>query len=224
MWFDELDPNDRWTPAIEHLRRDKTLAKIIGRVGPCTLTPVAPKDCYIKLVQSILSQQVSTAAAASMYRKLAANFPRKRPTPENVVEFLTTANEEHIRACGLSRQRRAYVLDLSRRFASGEIKSRDFKTRTDEELIAELTAIKGIGRWTVEMLLIFALNRPDVWPVDDLGIQESVFRHWPRRFAERPKPKQIHDFADKWSPWRSVASWYLWRGLKPVESTKRVGN
>jgi DNA-3-methyladenine glycosylase II len=74
------------------------------------------------------------------------------------------------------------------------------------------------------MLLIFALNRPDVWPVDDLGIQESVFRHWPRKFAERPKGKLIQDFADKWRPWRSVASWYLWRGLKPVGTVKRVGD
>jgi DNA-3-methyladenine glycosylase II len=224
MWFDDLDPNDRWTPAITHLRKDRTLAKIIERVGPCTLTPVAPKDCFIKLVQSILSQQVSTAAAASMYRKLSSQFPRKRPTPERLVEFLSSADEETIRSCGLSRQKRAYILDLSSRFASGEIKSRDFATRTDEELVAELTPIKGIGRWTVEMLLIFALNRPDVWPVDDLGIQESVFRHWPRKFKERPKGKEIRDFAEKWKPWRSVASWYLWRGLKPVGTVKRVGD
>lgn len=224
MWFDDLDPNDRWAPAITHLRKDKTLAKIIERVGPCTLTPVPAKDCFIKLVQSILSQQVSTAAAASMYRKLAAQFPRKRPTPERLVQFLDTSDEETIRSCGLSRQKRAYIHDLASRFASGEIKSKDFATKSDDELVAELTPIKGIGRWTVEMLLIFALNRPDVWPVDDLGIQESVFRHWPRKFEERPKGKQIRDFADKWRPWRSVASWYLWRGLKPVGTVKRVGD
>lgn len=219
MWFEDLDPNDRWTPAIEHLRKDKTLAKIIARVGPCTLVPVAPRDCFIKLVQSILSQQVSTAAAASMYRKLASNFPRKRPTPEKLVEFLNTASEDQIRGCGLSRQKRSYIHDLSTRFARGEIKSKDFATRTDDELVAELTPIKGIGRWTVEMLLIFALNRPDVWPVDDMGIQEAVHRNWPRRFSERPKPRMIVNFADRWKPWRSVASWYLWRSLAPVKPT-----
>lgn len=215
MWFDDLDPNAAWTPAIQHLLKDKTLAKIVARVGPCTLTPVPVKDCFIKLVQSILSQQVSTAAAASMYRKLSSHFPRKRPTPEALVSFLTNSDEETIRSCGLSRQKRAYVFDLASRFASGEIKPKHFVTKTDDELVAELTAIKGIGRWTVEMLLIFALGRQDVWPVDDLGIQESVFRHWPRKFKVRPRPKEIRDFADKWKPWRTAASWYLWRGLKP---------
>lgn len=224
MWFDDLDPNDRWTPAITHLRKDKTLAKIIARVGPCTLSPVAPKDCFIKLVQSILSQQVSTAAAASMYRKLSANFPRNRPTPESLVTFLDTADEEKVRGCGLSRQKRAYIHDLATRFANGSIKSKDFIAKSDEQLIEELTEIKGIGQWTVEMLLIFALNRPDVWPVDDLGIQESVFRHWPKKFETRPKGKLIKDFASKWRPWRSVASWYLWRGLKPEGTVKRVGD
>jgi DNA-3-methyladenine glycosylase II len=208
MWFPNAADDDRWADAIVHLRRDRVMRGIVDAVGPCTLRP--KRNAYLKLVQSILSQQVSVKAAAAMFVKLKSKMPAKRVTPANVVAFLSTADEESIRSCGLSRQKRAYVMDLSQRFASGEIRPARFGKMTDDEIVAELTPIKGIGRWTVEMLLIFGLNRPDVWPVDDLGIQEAVRHFW--KLPERPKPKQILDFADAWRPWRSVASWYLWRG------------
>lgn len=207
MWFDSA-PADRWTPAIDHLRRDKTLAKIIARVGPCTLRP--KRNYYVKLVQSILSQQVSVKAAEAMYRKLDAAVGGV--SPESVGRFLRTADDASIKSCGVSRQKRNYLIDLSEKWIDGSVPHRRFSTMNDAELIESLTSIKGIGRWTAEMLLIFALNRPDVWPVDDLGIRESVCRHWPRRFKERPTAKDLLDFADAWRPWRSVASWYLWRG------------
>lgn len=213
MWFKDVPPDDRWHAAIVHLSKDNTLAKIIARVGPCTLTPKLTRDHYVRLVQAILSQQVSTKAAASMYRKLCAQFPRKRPTPDAVVKFLTTADDELIRSCGLSRQKRAYIHDLAERFASKQIDPKKFAKMDDELLIEHLTEVKGIGKWTVEMLLIFSLNRPDVWPVDDLAIRESIYKHWPRKFTERPTPKLVANFGDKWRPWRTVASWYLWRGL-----------
>ena len=97
MWFKDVPLDDRWHDAVAHLSKDKTLAKIIARVGPCTLTPKLARDHYVRLVQAILSQQVSTKAASSMYRKLCAQFPRKRPTPDAVVKFLTTADDELIR-------------------------------------------------------------------------------------------------------------------------------
>jgi DNA-3-methyladenine glycosylase II len=215
MWFPTVTPDDRWDAAIEHLSRDRTMARIIERVGPCMLRPTPDRDHYVRLVQSILSQQVSVKAARALYAKLAAQFPRKRPTPKAMVTFLTTSPEELIRSCGLSRQKRSYVLDLATRFADGSILPRRFAAMSDDELVEHLTVVKGIGRWTVEMLMIFALNRPDVWPVDDLAIRESVYRHWPRQFKERPTARELRSWADKWRPWRTVASWYLWRGLQP---------
>jgi DNA-3-methyladenine glycosylase II len=203
--------NPRWDEAIAHLRRDKVLRKVINSVGGCTLRP--RRNYFIKLVQSILSQQVSVKAAASMYLKLSKQFPRRHVTPAGLVAFLTSGDEELIRSCGLSRQKRGYLLDLSQRFASGQIQTR-FSGMTDEEVVQQLIPIKGIGRWTVEMLLIFALNRTDVWPVDDLGLQEGLRIHF--KLPTRPKPKEILTFGDKWKPYRSIATWYLWRAPRPA--------
>jgi DNA-3-methyladenine glycosylase II len=207
MWFDNTTSADRWYDAIRHLRRDPILRRIMKRVGPCTLSP--RKDVFVALVQSILSQQVSVAAADSMYRKLKAKMPRKSVTPKNVLAFLTTSDDETVRSCGLSRQKRGYVQDVSQKFADGTIKPRSFHAMTDEAMIEHLTQVKGIGRWTVEMLLIFVFNRPDVWPVDDLGIQERYRQNF--GLEHRPKPKELAPLGDKWKPWRTVASWYLWK-------------
>ena len=206
MWFD-TEPSDRWNDAIAHLRRDPILAAAIKRVGPCTLRP--KRNYFVRLVQSILSQQVSVKAAAAMYLKLSKQFPRKRVTPEGLHNFLTTADEELIRSCGLSRQKRGYLTDLSRRFADGEIETKKFSKLSDDEIVAELTKIKGIGRWTTEMLLMFSLCRPDVWPVDDLGLQEAVRILYNR--PTRPTAKELQPLGDPWRPYRSIAAWYLWR-------------
>ena len=126
-----------------------------------------------------------------------------------MARFLREGDEETVRSCGLSRQKRSYILDLAERFHAKQIPSRRFSRMSDDQIIESLTQIKGIGRWTVEMLLIFGLNRTDVWPVDDLGLQEGVRRAF--KMAERPKAKEIVHFADAWRPYRSVATWYLWR-------------
>ncbi|HEY0010271.1 MAG TPA: DNA-3-methyladenine glycosylase [Tepidisphaeraceae bacterium] len=217
MWFD-TEENAHWKPAIVHLRKDLVLRKLIDHVGPCTLRP--RRNHFHKLVQSILSQQVSVKAAASMYLKLSKQFPRKHVTPERLVEFLTSGDEELIRSCGLSRQKKSYLLDLSQRFASGEIKHKRFSKMNDEEIVQALIGIKGIGRWTVEMLLIFGLNRTDIWPIDDLGIQVGVQKHF--GLLARPKPKEIATFADAWRPYRSIASWYLWRAPHELPSDKKA--
>lgn len=197
-----------WSAAIKHLRKDKTLRRIIDRVDVCSLTP--SKSYFIDLVESIVGQQVSVAAARSINAKFAAKFPRKKPTPELVLKFFAESDEETIKSTGVSKQKRAYLIDLSQHFVDNRIPHRKFSKMTDEEIIDCLVAVKGIGRWTAEMILIFSLNRPDVWPVDDLGIRESVFRHF--KLKERPTAKALRDFADAWRPYRSVASWYLWKG------------
>lgn len=209
MWFPDRATDPRWNEATAHLRRDRVLAGIIDRVGPCTLRP--HRDYFVKLIQSILSQQVSVKAAMAMYARLSSRFPRKRPTPALLLEFLRGSDETTLRSCGLSRQKREYLLDLSRRFADGSIPHRRLARMSDEEVVTTLTQVKGVGRWTVEMLLIFSLCRPDVWPVDDLGLRESVYLHWPRRFEDRPTARELLGFADRWRPWRSIATWYLWR-------------
>jgi DNA-3-methyladenine glycosylase II len=215
MWFDDDDASSgngdargRWAKAVRYLSQDRVMGKLIQRIGPCTLRPRG--EPFVTLVQSILSQQVSVKAADSMYRKLSSKFPRKRPTPERLLQFLTNATEDEVRGCGLSRQKRGYMLDLARCFSDGTVPAKRLARMTDDEVIACVTQVKGIGQWTAEMLLIFSLGRPDIWPIDDLGIRESLFRLWPEKFTERPAPKMIADFADQWRPWRSVASWYLW--------------
>ncbi|MBC7785144.1 MAG: DNA-3-methyladenine glycosylase 2 family protein [Burkholderiales bacterium] len=200
-----------WANALKHLKRDAVLRRLIAQVGPCTLR--RRPNYFLKLVQSILSQQVSVQAAATMYKRLAANFPRKTITPDRLVSFLTKSDEATIRACGLSRQKRGYLLDLATHFASKKINTRNFSRMTDDQIVAALLPIKGIGRWTVEMLLIFGMNRTDVWPVDDLGLQEGLRQHF--GLATRPKPKEIVNFGDAWRPWRSIATWYLWRAERP---------
>jgi DNA-3-methyladenine glycosylase II len=215
IWWHET-PDPRWQDAIDHLSHDRTLARIIARVGPCTLRP--RRGTFAMLVQSILSQQVSVKAAEAMHRRLVAGVGG-RLAPARVKHFLDTASDDAIRDCGLSRQKRAYIHDLAGRFTDGSIPVRKLTRMSDEQVIETLTQVKGIGRWTVEMLLIFGLNRPDVWPVDDLGLREGICRTWPDRFKARPAAKDLSDFADAWRPWRSVASWYLWRSKDGVRTT-----
>ncbi len=170
------------------------------------------------LCQSIFTQQISTKVATVLFNRFRAHFPGRRPTPERVVTFLTTAEEEVIRAVGLSRQKRAYVLDLARHFVDGRIPTRRLSRMTDDDVIESLTAVKGIGRWTAEMFLIFTLNRPDVLPVDDLGLWESVKRAY--ELKERPKPREILERGEAWRPWRTIATWYLWRGANQLVKVK----
>ena len=119
-------------------------------------------------------------------------------------------SEEEVRRVGLSRQKRAYLIDLARHFVDGEIPTRSFAGMSDEQVIESLTRVKGVGRWTAEMFLIFVLNRPDVLPVDDLGLRESARRFY--KLPARPRAKELTALGEAWRPWRSIATWYLWRG------------
>ncbi|MBV8780022.1 MAG: DNA-3-methyladenine glycosylase 2 family protein [Phycisphaerae bacterium] len=211
MWFQPAPSQKVWQPAVRHLRRvDPVMKTLIKRVGPCTLTP--RKDYFVVLCKSIFSQQISTKVAAVMFGRFRDLFPRRRPTPARVHAGLTGEwDESIIRAVGLSRQKRAYLIDLAKHFLDGEIPTRSFAGMDDEAIIEHLTRVKGIGRWTAEMFLIFILNRADVLPVDDLGVLESMRIHY--HLPARPTKKEAIALGEIWRPYRTVATWYLWRGL-----------
>ena len=197
-----------WAPAERHLSRDPVLRDVIARVGPCTLHP--RRDYFVVLCQSIFTQQIATSVATVLFARFRNLFPGRRPTPERVLELLSAGHTDQLRGCGISRQKHAYLLDLAQHFVDGRIPTRRLGRMDDEAVIATLTNVKGIGRWTAEMFLIFTLNRPDVLPVDDLGLVEGVRRVY--GLDARPKPKEVIPMAERWRPWRTVATWYLWRG------------
>lgn len=211
MWFIESTTQPEWSPALRHLRRvDPTMKAIIKRVGPCTLAP--RKDYFIVLCKSIFSQQISTKVATVMFGRFRDKFPRRTPTPARVLAALTGDwDDQTIRMVGLSRQKKAYLIDLSKHFLDGEIPTRSFGGMDDETIIEHLTRVNGIGRWTAEMFLIFILNRPDVLPVDDLGILESMKKHY--SLPARPTKKEAIELGEPWRPFRTIATWYLWRGM-----------
>jgi DNA-3-methyladenine glycosylase II len=217
MWYVKSKDGPNWSAAERHLRRaDPVLAKIIGRVGHCTIVP--RRDYFNLLCVSIFNQQISTKIATILYNRFRDQFPRRRPTPPRVRAFLLK-NEELARKCGVSRQKRGYLLDLSQKFIDRQIPVRRFAKMSDEQVIESLTQVKGIGRWTAEMFLMFVLNRPDVLPVDDLGLQEAAKRAF--GLSDRPKARQFIELAEPWRPWRTVASWYLWRGMEDKRPVKR---
>lgn len=217
MWFDLPAKTPDWAKAVRHLKEtDPVMRQIIGRVGPCTL--VSRGDPYMALCQAIFSQQVSTAAAATMFGRFKKLFPAERPTPARVLKRFAT-DEQSLIGCGLSRQKRGYVLDLSQRFDRREIPIGKFPEMNDEEVIEALVQVKGIGRWTAEMFLIFVMNRADLLPVDDLGVRRGMQVFY--GMTELPKKEEAIALGEKWRPWRSVATWYLWRGQGGAEVMKK---
>lgn len=202
-----------WSQATRHLSGvDRRLARVIERVGPCTLSP--RRDYFVVLCQAIFTQQISTAVATTLFGRFRDLFPMRRPTPALVLKVLSGGegggvSVDVLKHCGLSRQKAAYLKDLAEHFADGRIVTRRIVSMSDEEVIETLVRVKGIGRWTAEMFLIFTLNRPDVLPVDDLGLRVGVQRLF--KLPERPTAKQATELAEPWRPYRTVATWYLWR-------------
>ncbi|MEO5739441.1 MAG: DNA-3-methyladenine glycosylase [Vicinamibacterales bacterium] len=191
------------------MRRDPVLALIIRKHGACGIKTGRESDVFCGLVEAIVSQQLSTRAAATIYGRLRALLEdRGAPTPE----ALTGLSDDALRGVGLSRQKLGYMRDLSRKMLDGSINTAGLQGMSDDEIVAELTKIKGIGRWTVEMLLIFRLTRPDVFPAGDLGIVKAVQKAYNLR--KIPDVKRLHAIAERWRPYRSVASWYLWASLE----------
>lgn len=193
------------------MRRDPILAPVIRKYKHHSILDTPSIDPFSALVGTITSQQLSTKAAATIHRRILDLMPRGVATPE-AVERTT---DEQLRAAGLSRQKIAYVRDLARHAASGELSLHTLGTLDDEGVIAAITKVKGLGRWSAEMFLMFRLHRADVLPVDDLGIVVAVQRLYGLR--KRPKAERLRKIADPWRPYRTVACWYLWRSL---ENTK----
>jgi DNA-3-methyladenine glycosylase II len=210
MWFEIPPRTPDWSHALRHLRKhDPVMGNLVARVGPCTLHP--RRDYFVVLCKSIFTQQISTKVATTLFGRFRDQFPMRRPTPQRVATFLSNGNDDLIRTCGLSRQKRAYVLDLAQRFCSGDIPTRRFARMSDDEIIETLTQVNGVGRWTAEMFLIFVLNRPDVLPVDDLGVRDGAKLVY--GLKERPIAKDLLALGERWRPYRTIATWYLWRGL-----------
>jgi DNA-3-methyladenine glycosylase II len=191
------------------MRRDPILAAIIKKYGVCGIKTGRESDIFCGLVQAIVSQQLSTRAAATIYGRLQALMPDAAPpTPE----ALRPLSDEALRGVGLSRQKTSYMRDLAQKVLEGSVKTDGLREMSDEEVVAELTKIKGIGRWTVEMILIFRLARPDILPVGDLGIVKAIQKAYGLR--KPPDAKRMQTIAERWRPYRSVASWYLWASLE----------
>ncbi|MGH7165713.1 MAG: DNA-3-methyladenine glycosylase family protein [Nitrospiraceae bacterium] len=209
------DARTNHAAARRHLTQvDPVLRDIIARVGCCTLKP-RPHH-FATLCDSIISQQLSATVAAAIYDRFASLYPRRRPSPRAV----KTTPLPFLRRSGLSGQKARYVKALATGFLDGRIRPQRLARQTNEEIIGALVSIHGIGRWTAEMFLIFALNRLDILPVDDLGIRTAVQRWYGLRSL--PKPARLRRLAKPWHPYESIACWYLWRSLrKDLETNLR---
>ncbi len=203
------------TKAVRSLRQsDPTLAAIIARVGPCRLKP--GRGYFAALCEAVISQQVSTKVAAVLYARFRGLFPRRTPTPAAMLAL----SDVRLREVGLSRQKSTYLRDLARHFANGQIPSRRLRRMTDDEIIASLVRVKGIGVWTAQMFLIFVMDRSDVLPVADLGLRKAVRLHY--RLADLPSAETLSALAEPWRPYRSVATWYLWQSLNNQPMKRRA--
>jgi len=195
--------------SIRHLKRtDPVLATIIDAVGPCRMQLRTDGTHFQALTRSIVFQQLSGKAAGTILSRFNDLYPDRSPTPDAVL----ATSDEQLRSVGLSRQKIGYMRDLATKVVSGELPLDRVEEMDDEDLIDHLVQVKGIGRWTAQMFLMFRLGRPDVLPELDLGIQNAIKKAYRKR--KRPVPADVKKIGAKWSPHSSVACWYLWRSLE----------
>jgi DNA-3-methyladenine glycosylase II len=196
--------------ALRHLRgSDPILADLIRQIGPYRM--VRRPERFQALVRAIIFQQLAGHAAQAIYDRFVALFPGVRfPSPRQVIE----AEAGAMRKAGLSRQKLLYIRDLARHVADGGINFHRFARMDDEDIIEHLTRVRGIGRWTAEMFLMFNLGRPDVFPVDDLGVRNAIHRAY--HLERPPTPKEMREIGERWRPFRSVAVWYLWQSVRLI--------
>jgi DNA-3-methyladenine glycosylase II len=189
------------------MRRDPVMRDLIRQHGACGLADNQHTDPYKALVHAIMSQQLSSKAAATIARRFNELFGGTFPTPQQVLAM----PEEKLRSVGLSGMKVSFVRDLARRIDDGSLRLDALDAMTDEEVIDALTEVKGIGRWTAEMFLMFRLHRPDVLPVGDLGIVNAIKKQY--RLRKTPTPQRMMRLGESWRPYRSIACWYLWASL-----------
>jgi DNA-3-methyladenine glycosylase II len=196
-----------WKQATRELSAcDPVLRKLVAKSKGLMLR--SRGDAFNTLARSIVGQQISVKAAQSVWNRLVAAVPDMRP------EIVGKHDADALRACGLSRSKVVYLHDLAGHFIGGKLSVERWPQMSDDELIAELTQVRGIGRWTAEMFLIFYMTRPDVLPLDDIGLQRAMNLHY-NNGKPLSKPR-IAKITKRWQPWRSVATWYMWRSLDPV--------
>jgi DNA-3-methyladenine glycosylase II len=197
--------------ALEHLSRsDKILARLIKKVGPCTMKIRNRRTPFVALVSAVTYQQLNGTAAETILRRFIALYPGKRfPTPEDIL----ATPEERMRSAGLSRAKTAAIKDIAAKTVEGIVPtSREILKLSNEEILERLTSVRGVGPWTVEMLLMFTLGRLDVLPSTDYGVRKgfAVTFGW----KDLPTPKELLEHGERWRPHRSTAAWYLWRALE----------
>lgn len=209
-----------FTEAVEHLRNtDPRMAALIERVGPCKMQIRHHHSIFYSLLRAITYQQLAGAAASKIFARVEAccSANGSQPIPEQVM----AATDEALRGAGLSRNKLAAIRDLAAKTLDGTVPElKAIRSMDDEEIIERITQVRGIGRWTVEMLLIFRLGRMDVLPVDDYGVRKGAQITY--RMRKLPDKKRLTKVAEKWRPWRSVGSWYMWRAadIKTVGEKK----
>lgn len=200
-----LDPKTRDRARRWLIRRDPVLAELIRRVGPCGLRPRG--TLYQALLRSILYQQLAGRAAAAIHARFRDAFGGRDPRPAE----LLAASPARLRRAGLSRQKAAALRGVAEAFETGRIRPAALLRRPDEAVVAELVRLRGVGAWTAHMVLIFCAGRPDVLPVGDYGVRKGMQSLY--GLPELPGPAEMEILAEPWRPFRTVASWYLWRHL-----------
>ena len=196
--------------AIKFLKKDPKFAKIIMQVGDYNVK--ITKNRYQSLVEAIISQQLSGYAANSIIKKFRKLYKSKFPKPRDVIK----TSDSKLRTTGLSKMKIVYIKELSKKIESKELNMRKISTQSDEQVIEVLTDVKGIGRWTAEMFLIFSLGRLDILPVGDLGLKKGIQSMY--SLKELPEKEQIEQLAESWKPYRTVATWYLWKSLEKFDT------
>jgi 3-methyladenine DNA glycosylase/8-oxoguanine DNA glycosylase len=204
--------NAPYETAIAHLRKaDPVMGDLMAHCGPCTLEP-GNTDAFVTLYQSIISQQLSGRAASTLTERLEALFASGLPTPEGILAL----PDETLRGLGLSRQKQASLKDLASKMSDGTLQLAELAALSDDEVMRQLTQVRGIGVWTAEMFLIFFLGRLDVFPVGDLGIRRAIQRVY--GYKKMPAMVTMHRHARKWVPYRTIATWYLWESYDGLPS------
>lgn len=193
-----------WKDAEKYLLKDKYIGPLIRKYGPCKIKLSQKKDYFFDLVDAIISQQLSGKAATTIFNRVKEGLGGE-VSPANLLK----TKDEKFRSWGLSRQKTSYLKDLAQKVNGGDVKISKLDKLSDEEVAQELIAVKGIGRWTAEMFLMFTLARSDVFPVDDLGIGKGI----EKLLGKPSKGEKMAKFAERWKPYRTVASWYLWKIL-----------
>jgi DNA-3-methyladenine glycosylase II len=202
----DIDTTTQAQAALKHLSADPVMSGLVEQFGPLQLTPT--NDYFFTLVEAVASQQISSKAADSIIARIRGLAPGKQKIE---AEDIATVPDQALRDAGLSWRKVSYIKDLAERVVSGEVHLGRISEMGDEEIINELVAVKGIGRWTAEMFLIFSLARPDVFAVDDYGLRAAMKRIY--NMPDLPKPSPMRELAEPWRPYRSYASLYLWRAV-----------